>query len=238
MINEICGLLTPHFSGQQQRQALVGSALFGCPVLAHIDWSGPSQVFCVNLAQTLMNFGECEPGKLALVAVLEAARDQTGKNKHPRYNDLIERVKQANVPGQAETGENQMDKMELIGFLITTGTWIQSYLSKKLELRRQAEPEKPPIDVADKQQMEADAPAELDAAGVDVNALGEILKLKHENIMRWQKDREKVDRLVGDGAIPPLTGENQKEALEKKIKDSLAEVPTILERAGMLINQT
>ncbi len=239
MFNDIVNLLMPDMGDGRGRRALVESALYGCDMLHRIDWSGPPATFTHHLVRELLDYGTCESGKPAVVSVLETARDRKGSNKHPVYNDLIRRIIAAGTPqnNNLSQGVQPMDSSQLITFLVTTGLWIQDYLGTTAVLRRQ-DGEKEPIELTDKETMQAEAPAEFEAAGVDVDAATEILQLKHDNIVGWLKDKEKVDKYVRGGMIPPLTGDNQKEALDQKIQDSLADIPTVLKRVGMSIDQT
>jgi hypothetical protein len=137
MFNEIVNLLTPDMGDFNGRRALIESALWGCPVLQQIDWTGAANVFTVNLVRTLLDYGECTPGKPAIVSVLEAARDRKGTNKHGAYNDLIARI--LNMRQNPPQGGITMTTPEITGFvfLLEIARWAKDELSQRWNYRRQ-----------------------------------------------------------------------------------------------------
>ena len=92
-------LLSPYLNDAHDRRALVESALFGCRVLNQIDWSGNAHTFTVNLVRTLLNFGECAPGRPAIVLVLEMLKQQVGVNKQGQIDLLIQAYSSSTLQG-------------------------------------------------------------------------------------------------------------------------------------------
>ena len=86
---DIVNLLIPHCTDPANRRALNEAALFGCPVLEQIDWSGSVRDFTVRLVQQLLVYGACEADKPALVMVLTELRTQVGVEQQTRIDELI-----------------------------------------------------------------------------------------------------------------------------------------------------
>lgn len=240
MFNDIVSLLTPDMGDPHGRRALVNAALFGCPVLDQIDWSGAGRPFTVHLMQTLLTYGECEAGTPAIVTLLAHVRDQKGVDKHPAYAALIARVMGANQPESNNQGGAIMDTSQLITFLIGVGVWAQTELSEIWKLRRQQAQDKPSIELKDKSTMEAEAPAELAAAGVDpVQAarITAVVEIARGNIFEWVKEKEELDQLVNSGEYDPIKARRRKANLDQKIEAKMAEIPQIIQRLGIIIER-
>jgi hypothetical protein len=86
---EIIDILTPHFGGDDQRRALLISALgLGHPLLSQIDYTGNANTFTVNLVSRLNDYGQVAPGQTALWAVLEEVSRNVGYDKQQRIKAL------------------------------------------------------------------------------------------------------------------------------------------------------
>lgn len=88
--NTIKNLLLPHLENTTERSAFVRNALYGCRVVNQIDWSGSGATFTANLIHKLLDFGECEEGRPAIVLLLEELKAETGFEKHNQIDVLIE----------------------------------------------------------------------------------------------------------------------------------------------------
>jgi len=88
--DDIKELLLPLVENYNERSAFIKSALYGCLVLRQIDWSGSSSVFANHLIQKLIDFGQCEPSRPAIVLLLEELKLETGFEKHNQIDVLIE----------------------------------------------------------------------------------------------------------------------------------------------------
>jgi hypothetical protein len=96
---EIVELLTPLMERENERHGLLRLALGqDTPVLRQINFGDAVQPFILHMIGKLTAFGEIEPGKPALWALLEVARDQVGVDRQARIDTLLSRV--ANVRDQ------------------------------------------------------------------------------------------------------------------------------------------
>lgn len=74
---------------EDNRRVLVKKPLHSCKVLEQIEWSGNAQDFTVRLVDRLLKFGNCSE-ELAIVLVLEEAKQQSGEDKEQEFQSLIE----------------------------------------------------------------------------------------------------------------------------------------------------
>lgn len=103
---EIIDILTPHFGGDDQRRALLISALgLGHPLLSQIDYTGNANTFTVNLVSRLNDYGQIAPGQTALWAVLEEVSRNVGYDKQQRIKAL-EGAVNGTRSSQASVGTN------------------------------------------------------------------------------------------------------------------------------------
>ncbi|MBN1287485.1 MAG: LysM peptidoglycan-binding domain-containing protein [Anaerolineae bacterium] len=89
IIEELLELLTPLMQEEKQRRALLMRALgVGASILNQIDYAGSTDVFIMSMINTLVAFGEIEPGKQAIWALMETIRKTVGDNKQKRIDAL------------------------------------------------------------------------------------------------------------------------------------------------------
>jgi hypothetical protein len=86
---ELLALLSPLLQTEDERRALLQLTVGpGHALLGRIDFSGAAEPFVLKLIERLSAFGELEPGKQALWAVLEIARDRVGFDQQARIDAL------------------------------------------------------------------------------------------------------------------------------------------------------
>jgi hypothetical protein len=73
---------------EEERRALLALALGEAAVVNHIEFSGSTRVFILNLVTKLVEFGEVEPGLSALWALLETVREGVGVDRQNRIDAL------------------------------------------------------------------------------------------------------------------------------------------------------
>ena len=101
LLQQIVAALLPLMHDAQERKALIEAALFGSPLLQQLVWQGPSRAFTSQLVQRLYTFGQIAPGRPALVALLEAAREEVGVDRQAEFNRLIAQLQGASAPTTA-----------------------------------------------------------------------------------------------------------------------------------------
>jgi hypothetical protein len=145
MINDLLPPLLPHMNDPHARRALVEQALWGCPVLNHITWEGNAQVFTVNLIRTLLTFGECAPGRPAIILLLESVKEQTGVNHHANFDRLILQLQSPSSITSTQGDESAMNAMtpDQINaawtFLLSVGALAASELKERWTLDRKTQ---------------------------------------------------------------------------------------------------
>ena len=85
--NKLTHLLTPLLMDEAARRACLRLALPD-PLYQRIDFTGPAHSFTVQMLATLLQYGEVEPGKSALVAVLDTLHPQVGVDKQHTIDQL------------------------------------------------------------------------------------------------------------------------------------------------------
>ena len=93
LLQAIVKALLPQMNDAQTRKALLTYALTGSPLLQALTWEGPARAFTIHLVQKLDAFGQTAPGRLALVALLEAAREEAGLEHQAAIDQLIAQLK-------------------------------------------------------------------------------------------------------------------------------------------------
>lgn len=91
-IREIVDHVEPFVRGQQEQQTLVSLLFAGTPIPSRIQYGSASTVFAISMVQSLMDFGEVEPGRPAVVILLEHVRDNVGFDKRDDIQELIDRL--------------------------------------------------------------------------------------------------------------------------------------------------
>jgi hypothetical protein len=94
LVSEVIGAVKPLLTQDRRRglllQAFTGEA--GEKVLDQIDFTGANDTFAPALVRQLLLFGEVEPGRPAIVALLEFLGAVHGVDQRDRFNDLIARL--------------------------------------------------------------------------------------------------------------------------------------------------
>lgn len=92
-LSDKMNVLMPHMENERSRKAVVGAALYGCNVLAKIEWGGNQHDFTIHLIQELDRFGDCVRGEPALVTLLKYIRNNyVGTNKYDEIDQLVARL--------------------------------------------------------------------------------------------------------------------------------------------------
>jgi hypothetical protein len=94
LLSEVIGAVKPLLT-QDRRRGLVLQAFTGEPgekVLDQIDFTGSNDTFAPALVRQLILFGEVEPGRPAIVVLLESLGAGLGVEKRDYLNDLIGRL--------------------------------------------------------------------------------------------------------------------------------------------------
>jgi hypothetical protein len=94
LFDQIVAALLPQMNDAHERKALIIAALHGSPLLQQLTWEGPSRAFTIHLVRKLEAYGEIAPGRPALVALLEAARDEVGLGYQAEFDRLIAQLLQ------------------------------------------------------------------------------------------------------------------------------------------------
>jgi hypothetical protein len=88
-INDLVELLRPFTEVEKDRRSILVSALGNdVPVLQRITWSGAVATFIPDMVCKLAEYGEVEPGRQALWALLEYVRSQAGVDVQQRIDEL------------------------------------------------------------------------------------------------------------------------------------------------------
>jgi hypothetical protein len=88
LLTECATLLSPLLKTEEQRRALLDCCI-PATLTAQIDFDGPASDFAPRLITRLSEHGEIEPGKPALVALLETARARVGLDQQAQIDALI-----------------------------------------------------------------------------------------------------------------------------------------------------
>jgi hypothetical protein len=94
LVSEVIGAVKPLLT-QDRRRGLVLQAFTGGPgekVLDQIDFTGANDTFAPGLVRQLILFGEVEPGRPAIVVLLESLGAGLGVDQRDRFNDLMARL--------------------------------------------------------------------------------------------------------------------------------------------------
>lgn len=95
--NKIVELLIPHME-PSKRRALIASAFHGYNLQQLIyDWNASSRDFSLKLVELLLDFGEVEPKKPAIVVLLDEVRAQVGVDKQAAIDEVKRVIAEASV---------------------------------------------------------------------------------------------------------------------------------------------
>lgn len=110
LIAKLTALLRPQMRSQQERNAILVQALgTDSPLLYQLELSGGVDAFITGeLLPKLKSFGEVEPGKPAIVALLEAIKPQVGVDKQVQIDDLIQEFNSSKITTTLAVG-NRID---------------------------------------------------------------------------------------------------------------------------------
>jgi len=231
LFNDIVQALSPYMGDVNSRQTLMQSALFGSPVLDKINWTGPAQTFTVHLVQTLMQYGEVEPGKQAIVVVLDTLKGQVGSNHQATINTLITRLASQNSSGAKDMA------IEAVGFafLIEVGKWAMTELKERWTLRRKEQTVK--LDTLEEQNLEPVLHPLLkelvsDKGEQEVSHRLELIEMKRNLIRGYEKDLIRLEEALRLGHMNYIQVQAQLDDLHDKIKTKLLEIETDLQALG------
>jgi len=234
-MKDVIDLLLPYMNDGNDRRALVESALFGCRVLNQIDWNGNAYTFTVNLIRTLLNFGECAPGRPAVVLLLEALKQQVGVNKQGQIDGLL-----YTYSSSGSQGENTMDALSLT-FLLKVGEWAMSELHERWTLRRKQQTLKlDTISESELKQQESAILTDLVSEHGQGNVQRTLERIagKRDLIEGWK------DALVADQKQAQLGGMNldvvnaRQRDFNQKITTTLREIETDLRTIGFTVEKS
>ncbi len=79
----------PTIGGRNGRYALVYRASLDKQLINTINFDEVTNIFCVLFVHNLFEYGTLEDGRVAIVAVLEAAKDFISPTAKEKCNDLI-----------------------------------------------------------------------------------------------------------------------------------------------------
>jgi len=92
-INELVELLQPFMEDERSRRSILILALGNdASVLQRITWNGAVATFIPEMVEKLADYGEIEPGKQALWALLEYVRSHSGIDRQQRIDKLRPRI--------------------------------------------------------------------------------------------------------------------------------------------------
>jgi hypothetical protein len=119
---EIVDLLTPLMENLTSRQSLVYSALLNEPIAKQVDFSSTTDDFVIALVKKLDAYGTISTGELALVALLNAAKERVGFDKRQQIDRLIGTLAQP-THYQKPAVANEKHKRSLLETLLTNQIW-------------------------------------------------------------------------------------------------------------------
>jgi Effector-associated domain 8 len=233
-VKDLIDLLLPNMSDTGDRRALVESALFGCPVLSQINWTGSARTFTVNLVGTLLTYGECAPGRPVVVLLLEELKQQVGVNQHAKIDLLI---KSYSSPRQEK---NTMEPAGLV-FLLEVGRWAMSELKERWTLRRKEQELK--LNDMTEPQLEAATPQLFNEMIADkghpqVERVLERIRSKRDLIEGW-KDALVADQKqaqLGDMSLAVLQAKQRN--YNEQITRTLREIEDELRGLGFTVEKS
>ena len=220
LVNRLIEILQPHMGDLASRKALLKRVLSGCAVVDQIDWSGPPATFTTALVGTLVDFGACSDGQLAIVRVLEGVRDETTRSKQHKFATLISLVKSAQSP--------TFDEPAALDFLIETGNWAKSKLKACWRLKQQQ------IDLSEERVVRPVAASQFKIA---MSEQGEIAVVQALNKLRLSRDAIdyayfQLEVNVGEGMRHEITQaefEQEYSRCQAIIKKGVGDIEAVLE---------
>ena len=115
LFDQLIAELLPEMGDVGARRAIIEIALYGSPLLQKIQWEGAARSFTVQLVRLLNDYGEIEPGKTAVAALLEEVKMQVGADRQARIDQLLMRIEQlrpkANLTPPMTTPPVQPEKL-------------------------------------------------------------------------------------------------------------------------------
>lgn len=230
-MKDLVDLLMPHFSDPRGREALIRSALFGCPVLHQIRWDGPDYTFTVLLVKTLLDYGACRPGHPAIVLVLAELKQQVGFDKYANIDEMIDRYSPQEKP---------LMEITSLAFLLEVGRWAMSELKERWTLRRKEQ--EIALDQLDEPTLATQTPEIVHAliaekGKVNVDRTLERLQGKRDLIEGW-KDALVADQKqhqLGDMSMAVL--EAKQRHYHEKIIQTLREIEDDLKSLGFQVEK-
>ncbi len=88
---KIVKLLVPMMA-EESRRAVLQEAFFNHDILDQLSYTGSARDFVVRLVNNLIDYGEIEPGKPALFALLTKAKERVGEGGQQQIDALLEKL--------------------------------------------------------------------------------------------------------------------------------------------------
>jgi hypothetical protein len=240
-MNDIVDILMPDMDDPGGRRALVESALWGCAVLNVIDWSGANETFTHHLVTTLLKYGDCTPGKPAIVSVLERARAKRGVNWHARFDALINKLMQESTHTQRK-GEEKMvtpESAAALLFLLEVGRWAKDELSQRWKFQREQAQKSDEIAELTPDSSESQQIWEQMTRKRSAEEINSILKLIDDNrklILGYEQSKVNAHKAVQRHGNYLLL-ENQLQAYDGDIAHAKAEMKRHAGRLGISVEE-
>ena len=105
---QVVDIIVPHMLTVGERRLYL--ELSNPRIVPSIDFSGSPRVAATRIVAILTQYGEVEPGKEALVALLEVIRDNSSPSEQFEIDELIRRLTSNNV-----VNETNLESSRLIG---------------------------------------------------------------------------------------------------------------------------
>jgi len=230
LFDRIVQQLLPEMGDTGARKALIESALFESPVLAHIEWSGAAKVFTVRVIKRLYDY---DPS--ALTALLTELKTQVGSTRQAEIDQLI---RELTSPTSNAKGHKTMEPAILIAFLIEVGRWAKSELSERWKLRRDQQE----ADLTKAAEAEATLPTQIESivqekSPRDVERIMTLIERKRDAIFR-ARSAKLADREEYDAQRLMKAAFEQREAEHNKtIKQMLNEIEDDLQELGFEVER-
>ena len=230
--DQLVTFLQPNMTDSDERRAFVELALHGCSVLGQIDWRGAAATFTIRLLRTLDEYGSCEPGKPAIVALLETLRAQVGTNKQAEIDILI------NTMAQTKGDAHMIDEAVAVGFLIEIGHWAKSELSEQWTIRRKQQH----ADLSNQEQATVELPRLIQDAAVGRGAIEAertwaLIQRKRDAVYRARNAKLADGEERGRQELTQAAYEERTIRHDGDIKQLLNEIEGDLESLGFTVER-
>jgi tetratricopeptide (TPR) repeat protein len=115
IVGEIAELLNPVAMSELERQALLVEAFgAGHPLTVAVTYGASPQTFSTNLITRLNTYGEVEPGKPALIALLEKLKLRVGYDVQQRIDGVIASLVNLTTSASGTSPESQQQEQKTV----------------------------------------------------------------------------------------------------------------------------